>query len=144
MSMEIRKIGGQSWYKVSKALYNKYLLEGGGEVPLHDVAETKGTLEESTGVKYSEDKIPLYTVLNQFKKAFIEVAKRSKAGHEKYKEFDKDWMNFKRIPNAKEEYANALLRHLLKEGEDTELEHLTACAWNALARLEIYLDNEHK
>lgn len=142
--MEIRKIGNQTWYKVSKVLYNKYLLENGGEILLNDVAETKGVLEENSGIKYSSDKVPLYTVLNQFKKAFIEVAKRSKSGHEKYKEFDKDWKNFKRIPNAKEEYSNALVRHLLREGEDTELEHLAACAWNSLALLEIYLDENQK
>lgn len=46
---------------------------------------------------------------------------------------------FTRVPNALEEYENALCI-----GEETEEEHLIASAWNAVAKLEIYLRNKVK
>ena len=56
-----------------------------------------------------------------------------------YEAFDADWKNWERVENGVETYSNALLRHLFKEGEDTEIEHDIAVAWNALARLELKL-----
>jgi len=93
-------------------------------------------------MKFSADKIPLYTVLvKQFKNALLEVAKRSEVGHKKYIENDADYMNFKTV--SIDEYDNALMRHLFEDGEDTQLEHYTAVAWNSLARLELYLEQKN-
>lgn len=90
-------------------------------------------------MKFSDNKIPLYIVLvKQFKNALLEVAKRSEVGHKKYIENDADYMNFKTV--SINEYDNALMRHLFEDGEDTQLEHYTAVAWNSLARLELYLE----
>lgn len=93
-------------------------------------------------MKFSDNKIPLYTVLvKQFKNALLEVAKRSEIGHKKYIENDADYMNFKTV--SIDEYDNALMRHLFEDGEDTQLEHYTAVAWNSLARLQLYLEQKN-
>lgn len=93
-----------------------------------------------SGVKESLDnpKLPMYTVLmKQFPLALQEVAKRSVYGHEKYKEHDKDWMNFKRVPGALEEYKEAAVRHLMEMGPETAFEHKVAAAWNLLGIIQI-------
>lgn len=80
----------------------------------------------------------------QFTLALIEVAKRSQIGHEKYYEIDTDWQGFTRTPI--EDYEDAQIRHLLGIGEpeETDLDHLTANAWNALAKLELYLRDRNE
>lgn len=91
-------------------------------------------------MKEVEGKLPLYTVLKkQFKNALTCVVERSEFGHRKYFETDQDYQNFRQ--HSVEEYSNALMRHLFEEGEGTEKEHMIATAWNALARLEIYLQD---
>lgn len=94
------------------------------------------------GVKYSPEKAPMGMLLKQFPLALEAIAKRSKIGHDKYEDFDSDWMNFKRVPNAEEEYLNATVRHLAEIGDDeSPLEHLKAAAWNILATLQLKLEN---
>lgn len=102
-----------------------------------------------TGQKFSEGKLPLYTVIaEQFPLAFKEVAKCSKAGNQKYK-LDTDWQNFKRVPNAVHQYRNAALRHMLEEGKVEDMEefggmtHKAATIWNLLAALQIELEQEN-
>lgn len=88
------------------------------------------------------DKVKLFTVLvKQFPLAFKAVAQRSQLGHEKYADIDQDWQGFTVTPV--EEYQNAIVRHIMLDGEphETELDHLAATAWNALALLEIKLRN---
>lgn len=85
-------------------------------------------------------KVKLFTTLvKQFPLAFKAVAKRSMIGHEKYADIDQDWQGFTVTPV--EEYQNAIVRHLMLDGEEreTELDHLSAVAWNALALLELKL-----
>jgi Domain of unknown function (DUF5664) len=96
------------------------------------------------GVKLSPEKAPIFTYCNQFKNAIEQLALRSKHGHEKYLETDADWRNFARVPNADFEYSNAEFRHALGLGndEESELDHLTAAAWNAVARLQIYIEKQ--
>jgi hypothetical protein len=80
----------------------------------------------------------------QFSKALKAVAKRSEIGHKKYADIDKDWQGFTKIPY--QSYQDAILRHLIQDGEpdETELDHLAAVAWNALALLEIKLREYEK
>ena len=100
------------------------------------------TKENEQGVKLSKEALPMYTVLfTQFGEAIKHVVKRSQEGHKKYIETDGDWLNFKRVPDAYNEYSNAMFRHAMNIGSDTELDHHVATAWNALARLQIYLEN---
>lgn len=94
----------------------------------------------SDGIKHDQDKLPYYTVLcKQFPNAIKEIIRRSQAGHIKYAASDIDWKNWERVPDGYNTYSNALLRHFFKEGEDTDIEHDVAVAWNALARLELKL-----
>jgi len=98
---------------------------------------------EKKGVKYSQDKAPMGMMLKQFPLALEAVALRSKYGHEKYLEFDEDWMNFKREPNTIEGYKDASVRHLAEIGDDEdEIGHLKASAWNILATLQLTLERE--
>lgn len=95
-----------------------------------------------TGNKFSKDKPPIFTYCKQFKDAIALLSFRSLYGHEKYIKTDEDWRNFARVPNPDYEYSNAEFRHALGIGdEENDLEHLTAAAWNAVARLQVYLEN---
>jgi hypothetical protein len=87
--------------------------------------------KEPQGFKEFDDKLPLYKVLFvQFPKAMQKLAERSALGHEKYRDFDEDWQNFRRVPCAIEHYKDALMRHA-KDGE------WGAVLWNAAAIAEL-------
>ena len=104
----------------------------------------KETMEYLQGVKESQsvDKAPIFTYCKVNKKALEALSLRALYGHIKYKETDSDWQNFTRVPNALEEYANASFRHALGIGEEDEETHLVAEAWNAVAKLEVFLRNK--
>jgi len=98
-------------------------------------------MTKQEALKFDNDKLPYYTVLcNQFPLAVRSVVGRSKHGHDKYEKED-DWENWFRLGEEKgvESYQNALMRHFFKDGEDCELDHDIAVAWNALAILEFKL-----
>jgi len=76
------------------------------------------------------------------KNAIEQLALRTEYGHNKYLQHDADYNNFARVPNGDEEYGNAVFRHALGLGDDSELDHYVASAWDAIARLEIYLRKE--
>lgn len=99
--------------------------------------------KENTGKKESQtvEKAPVFTYCKQMKNAIEALSLRSLYGHNKYEKGD-DWENFSRVENADFEYSNAALRHALGIGEDSDEDHLVASAWNAIARLEIYLRNK--
>ena len=101
------------------------------------------------GVKETQTvkKAPIFTYCKVNSLALEALAFRALYGHEKYNKNgeDDDWQNFLRVPNAEQEYSNALFRHALNIGKDeTEEEHLIASAWNAMARLEVFLRNKNK
>lgn len=113
------------------------------EEKLLDAARNKGMMGDEVGAKYSDDKAPMGIMLRQFPLALEGVAQRSLYGHNKYKEFDHDWFNFKRAPDAINQYLNATVRHLAEIGDDEDsLEHLKAAAWNILATLQITLEKK--
>lgn len=96
---------------------------------------------EKESLKFDQGKLPYFTVLGtQFPLAIKEVVRRSLEGHEKYEKGD-DWENWFRLAEERgvSSYDNALLRHLFRDGEDSELGHDVAVAWNAVARLEYKL-----
>lgn len=113
----------------------------------HEVKRVKRTdytvrPSEKQGAKFSQEKAPVSKVFKQFPLAIEQIAFRSLYGHKKYEEFDEDWMNWKRVPNAISEYEDAAARHELKLGEEeTELEHEVAEIWNRLAVLQLKLEN---
>ncbi len=119
-------------------------LEEKDDVIINSNRGEKETMEYLQGVKESQsvDKAPIFTYCKVNKNALEALSLRALYGHIKYKETDQDWQNFTRVPNALEEYANASFRHALGIGEEDEETHLVAEAWNAVAKLEVFLRNK--
>jgi hypothetical protein len=96
---------------------------------------------KNNALKFDDGKLPYFTVLTtQFPLAVKEVVRRSLEGHIKY-EKPGEWDNWFKVAEERGvlAYNNALMRHLFQDGEDTELQHDAAVAWNALAKLEYKL-----
>lgn len=103
-------------------------------------------LDDIYRYKKDKGKPPVYEgLIRYFPRAFAAVAKVSSYGASKY-----EWDSWKKVENAYERYSNALLRHLLKEEiegvydveaykEGVKILHDAQVAWNALARLELFL-----
>jgi hypothetical protein len=94
------------------------------------------------GVKHNKHKTPLSLIFTQFPKALEAISKCSEYGHNKYKETDKDFLNFKRVEGGSRVYADAGLRHRLETGTDFEsgLPHQYHVAWNALSELQLWIE----
>ena len=101
-----------------------------------------------SGIKLNNGKLHLgKVILKQFPNAIKAIAKCSEYGHLKYKDTDQDWLNFKRIENPYDAYTDAMIRHFLEEDDvdkESDLPHIYHTAWNAMARLEVYLNNINK
>lgn len=99
------------------------------------------------GIKHNQDKLPLDKILfTQFPKAIQAIAKCSMYGHEKYKEYDKDMLNFKRVKGGSQTYADAAIRHSLNKGEkdhESGLPHIFHKAWNVMAELELWIEENN-
>jgi len=95
----------------------------------------------------SENKKVLETdyPLLSFPKSLECIAQCSVLGHEKYKNYDEDWQNFSRVPDAYNHYLNAAVRHFLEgnkinEEDSTDaikVNHLDQAAWNLMAAIEV-------
>jgi hypothetical protein len=75
-----------------------------------------------------------------FPRAFTEIARVSTFGASKYA-----WKGWETVPDGIARYSDAMVRHLLREGEgevldpDSGLTHAAHVAWGALARLELMM-----
>ena len=81
-------------------------------------------------------------ITKQFPNALEAVCKATLFGHEYYKEFDADWLNYQRVEGGSQAYAEAMLRHNMdKAGLDDKsgLPHIYHVVWNAMAMLELWL-----
>lgn len=100
--------------------------------------------KETEGQKHNEGKLPIDIMLTvQFPKAIQAICKATLFGHEKYKETDEDWLNYKRVNGGSTTYANAGQRHNFnKSGKDEQsgLPHIIHKCWNALAELELWIE----
>ena len=96
----------------------------------------------SKGVKLNKSKPQLSLLFKQFPKAIEAIVMCSEYGHNKYKETDQDFLNFKRVNEGSKAYADAGLRHRAQIGNDDEsgLPHAYHVAWNALAELELLIE----
>jgi len=112
--------------------------KGYDEIRLTDV--------EKIGVKYNKNKPKMSVLFKQFPDALEAVVRCSEYGHNKYKDTDKDWLNFKRIEGGSEAYEDAGIRHRLQKGNDLEsgLPHKYHTAWNALAELQLWIEENEK
>lgn len=97
------------------------------------------------GAKLDAGKLRPTLVIRDMARALEAVIKVATDGANKYT--PGGWLE---VPNAKERYEDADLRHLLKrfKGEpvdaDSKSLHLAHNAWNALAKLELHLREQEK
>ena len=103
-------------------------------------------MNEATKDKYTKVNV-VRGFMSRFPRAMMEVARVSEYGTKKH-EVALDDMSYMDIPDAYAVYTEAVGRHLVKEGlegpvnhEDADMLHAAQLAWDALARLEIYLRN---
>jgi hypothetical protein len=108
-------------------------------------ADPNGVSAHSPGAKLDSGKNRMALVLGSFARALIGVSEVGTFGANKYT--DNGWLE---VPNGFQRYEDAQLRHQFyrHRGEthdsDSKLLHLKHEAWNALAKLELYLIEEEK
>lgn len=97
-------------------------------------------------VKYDGGKPSSFRgLVKYFPRAVTAVAEISTFGAKKYA-----WNGWEGVPDGIDRYSDAMVRHLLKEGEgevldpDSGLLHAAHTAWGALARLELMLREQEK
>lgn len=101
--------------------------------------------DDGTGKKYDNGKPMAGTLTDVFSRALMAVGACIEFGTHKYP----DPKNWQLVDNGIKRYRDAMVRHLLKynagidKDEETKLPHLAHMAWNALAILELYMQ-EHK
>jgi hypothetical protein len=102
--------------------------------------------QSKLGKKENKNKPQLSLLFKQFPKALEAITKCSEYGNNKYKETDKDFLNFKRVEGGSKTYADSGLRHRLQTGlDESGLPHQYHVDWNALAELELWIEeNEQK
>ena len=86
---------------------------------------------------------PLAGILLDFSTALQAVIDVGTFGADKYSR-----IGWRAVPNGEQRYTDAMLRHLLQEQNnpydpDSDCLHATHVAWNALARLEIMLQEQY-
>lgn len=91
------------------------------------------------GAKLDAGKEPMRLILHAMPRALLEVGKVGAYGAAKYS--PNGWLS---VPDAVARYTDAMFRHALREGiephdEESGLLHAAQVAWNALARLELML-----
>jgi len=95
----------------------------------------------TNGCKHDSGK-PEMNLMLSFSNALLAVGEVATFGRKKY---SKDgWLS---VPNAKDRYTAALLRHLMSDSEVDEgsgLRHAAHTAWNALAILELKIREEER
>jgi hypothetical protein len=104
-------------------------------------ADPNGKTAHTPGAKMDAGKVPVFQgIFDYFPRALKAVAMVSAIGARKYA-----WKGWEQVPDGFNRYSNALGRHLLAESiegpidSDTGRFHAEQVAWNALARLEIFL-----
>ena len=99
-----------------------------------------GRSAHEPGAKLDGGKIRASLILGGFSRALEHVAAVGTYGAAKYS--DNGWRS---VPAGQERYTDALWRHLLQEAQglerdpESQLLHAAHAAWNALARLELML-----
>lgn len=104
-----------------------------------------GKSQHEPGAKVDAGKVRPALVIRGFARALWKVSEVGTFGATKYTE--NGWTE---VPNGEARYADAQMRHFLKEamGEqvdpDSNVEHLAHEAWNALAKLDLALRRKEK
>ena len=107
-------------------------------------ADPTGRNPHEPGAKLDAGKACAFRgAIDYFPRAILSVAAVSTFGASKYA-----WKGWETVPEGFERYSDAMVRHLLAEGQgeatdnDSGLPHAAHAAWNALARLELMLREE--
>ena len=107
-------------------------------------SDPHGKDPHTSGAKLDGGKVRPALVLGSFARALLQVSQVGTFGAAKYS--DDGWVN---VPDGIRRYDEAMMRHWLKEkaGEevdgDSNLLHAAHLAWNALARLDLMLRENH-
>lgn len=101
--------------------------------------DPNGIDQHAPGAKLDAGKEPMRLILHAMPRALLEVGKVGAYGAAKYS--PNGWLE---VPDAVPRYTDAMFRHALREGielhdEESGLLHAAQVAWNALARLELML-----
>lgn len=105
--------------------------------------DPSGKSPHSPGAKLDSGKVKPALIIEGMARAIWAVSEIATFGAHKYTEGG--WVE---VPEGEKRYANAQYRHILKKamGEtidpDSEKLHLAHEAWNALAKLDLYLRNQ--
>lgn len=107
----------------------------------------KPLIDELRGVKHNKAKAPLDTLQTiQFPKALQLLALASAFGHNKYRETDKDFLNYKRVEGGSKNYFEAAARHNTERNDkddESGLNHVIHVAWNMMAALELWAEENN-
>jgi hypothetical protein len=104
-------------------------------------ADPTGANAHEPGAKLDAGKAPIMRgVIQYFPRALKAVSDVSAAGAKKY-----TWRGWATVPDGVARYSDAMGRHLIAEqfeqiDKDTGCLHAAQVAWNALARLELLLE----
>lgn len=104
-----------------------------------------GASPNQPGAKLDAGKAPIIRgVIQYFPRALKAIAEVSAAGAKKY-----TWRGWATVPDGINRYSDAMGRHLIAEqfevvDKDTDCFHAAQVAWNALARLELILEETDK
>lgn len=116
-------------------------VNGGGDIYAPDdkaEQDPAGLTLSTPGAKADANKPRVDLIFDGMPLALLEVARVATFGAAKYSEHG--WL---KVPNGFQRYTAAMDRHRLQEGEfidrDSGLAHAAHCAWNALARLELLM-----
>jgi len=108
-------------------------------------SDPSGKSAHIAGAKLDHGKVRAALVLGAFAGALWEVAMVGTFGANKYS--DNGWL---KVPDGQARYDDAQMRHWLRShmGEtvdpDSDLDHLAHEAWNALAKLQLKLNEENE
>lgn len=113
----------------------------GGEMS-GEICDPNGIGQHEPGAKLDSGK-PDASLLGLFGLALLEVAKVGTIGAAKYTRG-----GWREVPDGFNRYTAAMLRHYLAEDreeidDDTEMYHCAQVAWNALARLEYFMERKY-
>ena len=105
-------------------------------------SDPNGLSLNAPGAKADAGKLRPTLILRDMSRALLAITKIATDGAAKYS--DGGWIL---VPNGSERYEDASLRHMLKRfaGQEVDTDsgeaHLAHEAWNALAKLDLYLRN---
>lgn len=112
----------------------------GQQLPLDEEVDPHGKDPHTPGAKVDANKVRMHLITGGMARAITEVAKIGTFGAAKYT--DNGWIA---VPDGFRRYEDAQQRHAAKRhmGEtndsDSGLLHLAHEAWNALAKLDLYI-----